>query len=158
MGVVAPVTDRRDARGNESHAVEEPGERRAVAWCTGVSGLVVFLRVEGLDLRFHLGGQKIQGDIRDGQVTSGGERVGQGCDQAVGVVGVWDEVQNGDEQKCDRLVEVEGGAQVGVIEDGLGVAQIGVDVGGGAAGRGAQQSAGVGTDDRVVACRVVCTM
>src|SRR5256885_15422805 len=79
------------------------------------------------------------------------ERAGQVVDLAVGIVGIGEEVRDGDEEKSDGFGQVEGGVEVGVIEDGVGLAQVGVDVGGGPAVQSVgQQSSGVGEDDGVV--------
>ena len=60
-----------------------------------------------------------------------------------------DEVQEGDHQDGDRPVEVEQAADLGVVQDALGVADVGQDHGGAALVAG-EQGAGVDGDDRVV--------
>ena len=60
------------------------------------------------------------------QVAAARDGVHQTCHDGVRVIGVRDEVQDGDQQDGDRTAEVEGAGRA--FEDGFGVAQVGPEV------------------------------
>ena len=80
--------------------------------------------------------------VREDQEAAGGQRVAQGGDDLPGLVRVGEEVDDGDQEQGDRLVEVDDPADVGVVQDRPRVAQIGEHVAGPAAGA-AEQRVGV---------------
>jgi len=85
--------------------------------------------------------------VRKGEVAAGRHGVHQAGHDRVRVVGVRDRVQERDERDRDGHGEVQ--QLRGPGEDDAGVAQVGVDVLGGARLAAGQQGAGVGEDDRV---------
>lgn len=86
--------------------------------------------------------------MRDREVAAGRHGGEQPGHDRVRVVAVRYRVQDRDERDRDRPGEVE--QPGGLVEDGLGVAQAGVDVLRGAGVAARQQRAGVGQDNRVV--------
>jgi hypothetical protein len=89
-------------------------------------------------------------EVRGHQVTARRQSVNQTRDDLRRLELIRDEVRDRDQHQRHRLAEVEQGARIRVGQDRGGVAQIGVDVGGAALGRGRQQGACVGEDERVV--------
>jgi hypothetical protein len=67
-----------------------------------------------------------------GKVAAGRQGVEQGGDDLPRLILVGDEMQHRDQHQADRLTEVENLAQHRVVQDGGGVAQVSLDVGGAA--------------------------
>ncbi len=98
-----------------------------------------------------LGGAEFRvgvGAVADQDVAAGGERGEETADQVAGQVVVHDVAEDAAEDECDGLVEVEGLACR--LHYGLGLVEVGVQVGGGALGAADEQGLGVGEDQRVV--------
>ena len=83
--------------------------------------------------------------MRGHHVAAGRQGVDQRPDDRVRVVGVREEVQDGDQEQPDGPVEVEHLAGGRVSEDLLGFAQVRVDVGGASLRRAGEQRLGVGS-------------
>jgi hypothetical protein len=85
--------------------------------------------------------EQVRARVRDGQVAAGRNGVHHLGYQRVRVVGVGDDVQDGEQRDRDRTAEVE--QLPGPVEVRGGVAQVGVDAGGGAVRVAGEQRAGV---------------
>jgi hypothetical protein len=72
----------------------------------------------------------LPGDVRGDDVAARRQGVDQGRDDLGGLLVVGDHVQDRDQHERDRLGEVQDVAGHRVVQDGGGVAQVGVDIGG----------------------------
>ena len=96
----------------------------------------------------HLVAVDVRGDLGQGQEAAGRARADELGDDAVGVVGVRDQVQDRHQHDRHRLGEVERLRRP--VQDRAGVAQVGVEVVGGAFRGAGEQRAGVRQHDGVV--------
>ncbi|KIX79764.1 hypothetical protein SF12_02540 [Streptomyces sp. MBRL 601] len=140
----APAGAGDDAGLQQFEAVQDAGEVGGGAGGDGGLGVGV---PEGHGLGVG-GAAQFQGGVGEGEVAAGGERVDQVADDAAGLGGVGDEVEDAEQHHRDRPGQVQGAGGPG--EDGPGVVGVGVQVGGGALGGPGEQRAGVAEDDRVV--------
>ncbi len=90
----------------------------------------------------------VRGAVREHQVTAGRQGVDERARESVRILVVHDEVHQRDQGERDGPVEVQEAA--GVFEDRARLADVGLDVGGGALGRADEQGLGVPQHDRVV--------
>jgi hypothetical protein len=88
--------------------------------------------------------------VRGGEITARRQGGGQGGEDLRRAELVRDEVQDRDQDQRDGLAEVEHLAHHGRGQDGFGIAQVGVDVGGPPFRRRGEQGAGVREHERVV--------
>jgi hypothetical protein len=105
------------------------------------------MRLLSLDIGRHL---------RKRQVTAGRHGIHEWTHDAVGVIVVADQVQQGDQHESHRAGKVDSSG--GPLQDRAEVPEVGVDVIGRALWRTVQQRPGVGKHDRVISSRDVHTL
>ena len=116
------------ARRDEFEAIEEPEELVLGPVLERDPGAAV-APVSALRL-----GVEVLGGVLDGQVTAGRQGRHEPGHDVPGVIVVRDEVQDPEDRQRDRLRQIEGLPQPRVTKNLVRVAQVGVDVGGGALG------------------------
>jgi hypothetical protein len=92
----------------------------------------------------------LHGQVRSDEVTARRQGVEERRDDLCRLVGIGEQVQDPDEQQADRLAEVQQFADRRRGQDRIGVANVGLDVGGAALRGGGEQGARVDQDERVV--------